>query len=224
MAALANAEHRLVQEMIEDKVLYLYKTHFCATATEALDGAVTVTAAGGLAGGVFSKTPSALLLAGVDPKEVVPICQRAACRIVIPNTSIHAWVIQGKSKRKKDSGKTASGSQASGSGQGIPPSSAQEQRTNKKGKGPAAGPRESQEEETHPAQRRVPQAVNSRVPLGLWAHIWAAHLSWLATVDGYSSWCSICHEGDDVLLCDGASCGAVQHAACSMQSNSKAQH
>ena len=88
-------EHCLVQEMIEDKVFYLYKTHFCAAATEALDGAVTVTASGGLAGGVFSKKPSALLLAGVDPKETMPICQKAACRMVIPNTSIHAWVIQG---------------------------------------------------------------------------------------------------------------------------------
>ena len=66
--------HHLVQEMIEDKVFYLYKTHFCAAATEALDGAVTVTAAGGLAGGVFSKKPSVLLLAGVDPKETMPIC------------------------------------------------------------------------------------------------------------------------------------------------------
>ena len=46
-------EHHLVQEMIKDRVFYLYKTHFCATATEALDRAVTVTAAGGLAGGVF---------------------------------------------------------------------------------------------------------------------------------------------------------------------------
>ena len=36
-------EHRLVQEMIEGKVFYLYRTDFCAAATEALDGAVTVT-------------------------------------------------------------------------------------------------------------------------------------------------------------------------------------
>ena len=94
-------EHRLVQEMIEDKVFYLYRTDFCAAATEALDGAVTVTAAGGLAGGVFSKKPSALLLAGIDPKETMPICQMAACRMVIPNTSIHAWVIQSKIKKKR---------------------------------------------------------------------------------------------------------------------------
>ena len=47
-------EHCLVQEMIEDKVFHLYRTDFCAAATEALDGAVTVTASGGLAGGVFS--------------------------------------------------------------------------------------------------------------------------------------------------------------------------
>ena len=60
-------EHRLVQEILEDKVFYLYKAHFCAAATEALDGAVTVTAAGGLTGGVFSMKPSAVLLAGVDP-------------------------------------------------------------------------------------------------------------------------------------------------------------
>ena len=188
-------EHRLVQEMIEDKVFYLYHTDFCAAATDALDGAVTVTESGGLAGGVFSKKPSALLLAGVDLKETMPICQKAACRMVIPNTSIHAWVIQSKSKKKVGS----------------------------KGKGPAAGTKAAQVEESHPAQRRVPQAVNSRVPMGLWAHIWAAHLSWLTTVDGYSSWCSICHEGGDVLLCDEEGCGAVQHAACSMQSDSRAR-
>ena len=59
---------------------------------------------------------------------------------------------------------------------------------------------------------------------GLWAHVWEAHLSWLATVDGYSSWCSICQEGGAVLLCDEDGCGAVQHAACSMQNDSTAQH
>ena len=74
-----------------------------AAATDALDGAVTATAAGGLAGGVFSKKPSALLLAGVDPKETMPICQKAACRMVILNTSIHAWVIQSKIKKKAGS-------------------------------------------------------------------------------------------------------------------------
>ena len=154
----------------------------------------------------------------------MPICQKTACRMVIPNTSIHAWVIQGKSKKKKGLGEAASGSQAPGSGRGTSSSSAPAQQTSAKGKGPAAGARESQAEESHPAQRRVPQAVNSRVPLGLWAHVWAAHLFWLATVDRYSSWCSICHEGGAVLLCDEASCGAVQHAACSMQNDSKAQH
>ena len=72
------------------------------TYIEALDGAVTLTTSGGLAGGAFSQKPSALLLAGVDPKELMPICQKAECRMVIPNTSIHAWVIQSKSKRKAD--------------------------------------------------------------------------------------------------------------------------
>ena len=46
-------EHRLVQEMIQGKVFYLYHTDFCAAATEGLDGSVTVTATGGLAGGCF---------------------------------------------------------------------------------------------------------------------------------------------------------------------------
>ena len=50
-----------------------------------------------------------------------------------------------------------------------------------------------------------------------------AHTSWLATVDGYSSWCSICHEGGGVLLCDEDGCGAVQHADCSMQSDPNAR-
>ena len=105
-----------MQEMIKDKVFYLYHTDFCAAAMEALDGAVTVTEAGGLAGGVFSKKPSALLLAGVDLKEMMPICQKAACRMVIPNTSIHTWVIQSKSKKKAGSKDAASGSDAAGPG------------------------------------------------------------------------------------------------------------
>ena len=187
-------EHRLVQEMIEDKVFYLYKTNFCAAATEALDGAVTVTAAGGLAGGVFSMKTSALLLAGVDPKATMPLCKRAACRMVIPHTSIHAWVIQSKSKKKKGSDQAGKGSRASGSGQVAASSTSKGRQSAKKGKKSAKGS-EEEEEETHPAQQRVPQAVNSRVPLGLWAHVWKAHQSWLAAADGYSSWCSICHEG-----------------------------
>ena len=128
-----------MQEMIEDKVFDLYKTHFCAAATEALDGAVTVTAAGGLAGGVFSKKPSALLLAGVDPKETMPICKKAACRMVILHTSIHAWVIQSKSKKKKGSGQTTKGSRASGSGQGASSSSAKKQQTDKKARSQLQG-------------------------------------------------------------------------------------
>ena len=163
-----------MQEMIEDRVFYLYKTNFCAAATEALDGAVTVTAAGGLAGGVFSMKTTALLLAGVDPKEAMPLCKRAACRMVIPHTSIHAWVIQSKSKKKKVSGQASKGSQASGSRQGASSSTTQRRQNDKKGKESAKGS-EEEEEETHPAQQRVPQAVNSRVPLGLWAHVWAAH-------------------------------------------------
>ena len=105
-----------MQEMIKDKVFYLYHTDFCTAATEVLDGAVTVTEAGGLAGGVFSKKPSALLLAGVDPKEAMLICQEAACRVVIPYTSIHAWVIQSKSKKKVGSKDAAGGSEAAGPG------------------------------------------------------------------------------------------------------------
>ena len=131
-----------------------------------------------------AKKPSALLLAGVDPKKTMLICQKAACRMVIPNTSIHAWVIQSKSKKKSGVKAAASGSEASGSGRGASSSSASTQRGPAKGKGPAAGLREMQTEDSHPAQRRVPQVVNSRVPLELWDHVWTAHLSWLATVDG----------------------------------------
>ena len=68
-----------MQEMIEDKVFYLYRTDFCAAAMEALDGAVTVTESGGLAGGVFSRKHLALLLAGVDPKETMPIDLPKGC-------------------------------------------------------------------------------------------------------------------------------------------------
>ena len=97
-------EHRLVtlvQELIEDKVFYLYHTDSCAAATEALGRAAAVTEAGGLAGGVFSKKPSALLLAGVDSKETMPICQKAACRTVIPGTSIHACMGDPERKQKE---------------------------------------------------------------------------------------------------------------------------
>jgi len=212
--------------MIEDKVFYLYRADFCAAATEELDGAVTVTAAGGLAGGVFSKKPSALLIAGVDPKETMPRCQQAACRMVIPNTSarIHAWVIQSKSKKKKGSGAATGGSTTKRQGRTASSLSTPRRKSRAKGKGPTTARSDSQEEESHPAQRRVPQAVNSRVPVGPWAHIWKAHLSWLAVADGYSSWCSICHEGGAVLLCDEEGCGAVQHAECSMQSDPDARH
>ena len=62
-------EHRVVQDLIEDKVFYLYRPDFCAAATEALVGAVMATVSGGLAGGVFSQRPSALLLlTGSGPK------------------------------------------------------------------------------------------------------------------------------------------------------------
>ena len=108
-----------MQEMLEDKVFYLYRVDVCAAATEELDRAVTVTAAGGLAGGVFSKKPSALLIAGVDPKETMLRCQKAACRMVIPNTSTHAWVIQSKSKKKKSMSAATSNSTTKGQRQAI---------------------------------------------------------------------------------------------------------
>ena len=67
--------------MIEDKILYLYHTDFCAAATEALDGAVTVTAAGGLAGGVFSKKPSPVASLG---KSLNQKCLKFIIKINIP--------------------------------------------------------------------------------------------------------------------------------------------
>ena len=111
--------------------------------------------------------------------------------MVIPNTSIHTWVIQSKSKRKADPKGAAGGSGAAVPEQGASASSTSVWQVSTKGKAQAVVTKAAQVEESHSAQRRVPQAVNSRVPMGLWAHIWAAHLSWLATVDGYSSWCSI---------------------------------
>ena len=176
-----------MQEMIEDKVFYLYRADFCAAATEELDGAVTVTAAGGLAGGVFSKKLSALLIAGVDPKELMPRCQKAACRMVIPNTSTHAWVVQSKGKSKKGSGAATGNSTTKGQRRTPSSPSTLRRKSRAKGKGPATARPDSQEEESPPAQRRVPQAVNSRVPLGLWAHVWKAHLSWLAAAHGKST-------------------------------------
>ena len=75
------------------------------------------------------------------------------------------------------------------------------------------------EELKHPAQQKVtvPSAVNSRVPLGLWASVWAAHKLWLAKDYGSDHWCLVCQEGGHLLKCDNVACTAVQHAACSTQ-------
>ena len=122
--------------MIGDKVFYLYRNNFCAAATEALDGAVTVTATWWLVGGVFSQKPSALLLAGVDPKEPMPICQKVSCRMVIPNISIHARVIQSKSKQKTDPKDAAvTGSDSMTTGQKASLSTTSVRLKSKKGKG-----------------------------------------------------------------------------------------
>ena len=44
------------------------------------------------------------------------ICQKAACRMVILDTSIHVWVIQSKSKKKAGSKNAATGSRVADSG------------------------------------------------------------------------------------------------------------
>ena len=91
-------EHRLIQELIEGGVFFLYRTDFCAAATLELDGAVWQSAIRGLVGGVYPKKPSALLLHAVDPhKFSPPHCKGSKCRMVIPGTQSHAWVIQSKS-------------------------------------------------------------------------------------------------------------------------------
>ena len=97
--------------------------------------------------------------------------QKAACRMVIPNTSIHAWVIQSESKKKKGSKNTANGSTAAGPGQEAPSPSTSTRQVSTKGKGPAAGVQTAQVEESHPAQRQVPQAMNSRVPIWDYGHM-----------------------------------------------------
>ena len=124
-------EHQLVQEMIEGKVFYLYCTDFCAAVTEALDRAVTVTATGG---GVFSQKLPVLLLVGVDPKEPIPICQKASCRMVILNTSSHAWVIQSKSKQTMDPKGAFEGSDSTTTGREASSSSTSVGLASKKGK------------------------------------------------------------------------------------------
>ena len=73
------------------------------------------------------------------------------------------------------------------------------------------------EELKHPAQQKVPSVVNSRVPLGLWASVWAAHKLRLAREDGYDHWYQVCQEGGHLLKCDSIGCTAVQHVACSTQ-------
>ena len=91
-------EHRLVQELIEEGIFFLYRTDFCAAATLELDGAVWQSATGGLVGGVFTKKSLALLVWGIDPhKFSPPRCKGRDCRMVIPGTQYHAWVIQSKS-------------------------------------------------------------------------------------------------------------------------------
>ena len=66
----------------------------------------------------------------------------------------------------------------------------------------AAAPEEPQ----HPAQQKMLSAVNSRVPLGLWASVWAAHKLWLAKEDSYDHWCLVCQEGRHLLKCDSIEC------------------
>ena len=49
--------------------------------------------------------------------------------------------------------------------------------------------------------RKCPAStVNSRVPLGLWASVWAAHKPWLAKEDGYDHWCQLGVSGGRVLV------------------------
>ena len=133
-------------------------------------------------------------------------------------------MIQSKSKQKTDpKGAAATGSDSTMTGEEASSSMTSAGPKSKKGKGWASAVKTARPEESHPVQQKVPEAVSSRAPMGLWAHVWAANLSWLDTVDGYSSWCSICHDGGDVLLCDIEGCKAAQHAACSMQSDARAQ-
>ena len=49
----------------------------------------------------------------------------------------------------------------------------------------------------------------------------AAHKVWLIMTkeDGYDHWCLVCQEGGCLLKCDNAECTAVQHAACTTQTD-----
>ena len=133
--------------------------------------------------------------------------------MVIPGTQSHALVIQSKSLRHTVQVPMRRMAMA-----GVDPGSrAQElgdERHRRKGEA-AAEP----EEPKHLAQQKVPSAVNSRVPLGLWASVWAAHKIWLAREDGYDHWCQVCQEGGHLLKCDNVGCAVVQHVACSTQTD-----
>ena len=210
-------EHRLIQEMIEEGIFFLYRTDFCAAATMELDGDVWQSATGSLVGGVFTMKPSALLVRGVDPhKFTPPRCKGRDCRMVIPGTQHHAWVIQSKSpSHARRVSQQQTGTAAGGPGLHT-------DRLGTSGRDQQESTTDTPEELGHPAQQKVPSATNSRVPLGLWASVWAAHMNWVLKEDGYDHWCLVCQEGGQLLKCDNAACTAVQHAACSTQDDVRA--
>ena len=97
--------------------------------------------------------------------------------MVIPGTQHHAWVIQSKSPSharrvsRQQAGAAAGGSGLHTDGSGT------------SGRDRQKSTIDMREELGHPAQQKVPSAINSRVPLGLWASIWAAHKIWLLKED-----------------------------------------
>ena len=133
--------------------------------------------------------------------------------MAIPGTRYHAWVIQSKSPghaRRTSQQQVATAE----SGPGL-----HARESAQSGRGQRDEATDGSEELGHPAQLKMPSAVNSRVPLGLWASVWAAHKIWLAREDGYDHWCLVCQEGGHLLKCDNVGCTAVQHAACSTQTD-----
>ena len=168
--------NRQVQEKLLEDGWWLLRTDYCAAAMESLDGVVTVTTdrrldAFGLDGGVWPRKTTVMLTYGLGDlgctEDLLPRCNPATCRMMVPNTQLHARVLCSNS------------------------------------------------ESLEPGQLRVDRLSKSFTPKGLFFRMLEAYEQWQSKADGYSSWCAKCGEGgDDLLICDRAGCGRVQHRTC----------
>lgn len=228
-------EHRLIQELIERHGFWLYRTDFCAAATERMDGKVWTDRQGCLRGAVFPMKPSAMLLRNI-PVELIelPRCAGTGCRMTFPGTDTHGYVVQNRAPARQapiggpeqqtptTQGRSSTRSRTANTAPKNAPSTRQRQ-SRQQGLG-AKG--QGERDVTRGGGSRGPQAIpakqtkirsahNSRVPLGLFDYIWGAHQQWQRDWDGHEYWCAICGEGGTLWTCTTGGCTAVQHLECS---------